>query len=204
MEITVNNIVYTLTEQFDVNLTLQYENDRWNSWHIVREFLSNALDAVEGDSSKVHITNDLGYINIADDGNGFPIVYAKRIGASSSKYNNDRIGQFGEGSKMAILTCVRKGIDVRLASQDWLIIPRIITVEEDLEVLVFDIYKSNSYITGSLVSIEANAQIKDLLGIRQDYFLHFNSASPLLTIPEGSIYKGQAQNKVYKGKVLIA
>lgn len=203
MELTVNHVVYRYSEQFDMNLTLQYENDRWNSWQIVREFVSNALDAVGGEPSRIHISEEQGYINIADDGDGFPIVYAKRIGASSSKSDNDRIGQFGEGSKMAILTCVRQGIEVRLASQDWLIIPRVVTVEENLKVMVFDIYKSDMNINGTLVSIEVSSEIKDLLEMRADYFLHFNHTSPLISTADGSLYAGKTQNKVYNKGVYI-
>jgi hypothetical protein len=186
-----------------MNLTLQYENDRWNSWQIVREFVSNARYAVGGEPSRIHISEEQGYINIADDGDGFPIVYAKRIGASSSNSVNDRIWQFGEGSKMAILTCVRQGIEVRLASQDWLIIPRVVTVEENLKVMVFDIYKSDMNINGTLVSIEVSSEIKDLLEMRADYFLHFNHTSPLISTADGSLYAGKTQNKVYNKGVYI-
>ena len=35
--ITYANRLYSLKETFDVNLTLDYENDSWSEWHIIRE-----------------------------------------------------------------------------------------------------------------------------------------------------------------------
>lgn len=144
--VTINGILYQYFEQFDVNLTLQYENDRWSEWHIIREFISNALDAVGGQVDAFSLSEEDGFIHIHDLGNGYSINYAKRIGASSKKNDEQSIGQFGEGTKMAILTCLRKGISVRLASQDWFIIPKSLPIEDDLDVLVFDIYKAERHL----------------------------------------------------------
>lgn len=163
MEKIINGVVYRYCEQFDVNLTLQYENDRWSEWHIIRKFISNALDAVDGQIDSFSLSEEDGFIHIHDYGSGYSINYAKRIGASSKKNEEQSIGQFGEGTKMAILTCLRKGIKVRLASQDWLIIPNSMPIDDDLDVLVFDIYKSDETIQGSFVSIEATQEIKEIL-----------------------------------------
>ena len=183
--ININGVLYRYCEQFDVNLTLQYENDRWSNWHIIREFMSNALDAVDGKIDAFSLSEDEGFIHIHDHGNGYPINYAKRIGASSKKNDDQSIGQFGEGTKMAILTCLRKGISVRLASQNWLIIPKSMPIDDDLDVLVFDIYKSDETIQGSLVSIEPTQEIKEILNDKEQYFLQFSALSPLY----GSITK---------------
>ncbi len=34
---------YKFVEEFDCNLTLDYENDRWEAWHVVRELVSICL-----------------------------------------------------------------------------------------------------------------------------------------------------------------
>lgn len=103
MEKLINGVLYRYPEQFDVNLTLQYENDRWSEWHIIREFVSNALDAVEGQPDAFSLSEEEGYIHIHDHGSGYPINYAKRIGASSKKNEEQSIGQFGEVNKEVII-----------------------------------------------------------------------------------------------------
>ena len=103
--------------------------------------VSNALDGLEGDIERTNITVEDGFINIADRWPGYPLVYAKRIGASSKRSDGTSIGQFGEGTKLALLACLRKNIEVRVVSREWLIKPRIAQAEEDgIEVLLFYIY----------------------------------------------------------------
>ncbi|HBW38298.1 MAG: hypothetical protein VR66_16555 [Peptococcaceae bacterium BRH_c23] len=201
--VTINGVLYRYCEQFDVNLTLQYENERWSEWHIIREFMSNALDAVGGQIDDFSLTEEDGFIHIHDHGNGYPINYAKRIGASSKKNEEQSIGQFGEGTKMAILTCLRKGISVRLASQNWLIIPTSMPVEDDLDVLFFDIYQSDQSIQGSLVSIEAIPEIKVILKNKGQYFLQFSPLSPLYGSMNQGIYPSQGKTKLYNKGVYI-
>lgn len=186
-EINVNGICYKYSEEFDVNLTLSYENDTWGEWHIIREFVSNALDSVDMDTSKVDIVMDNGFIRIHDKGAGYPIVYAKRIGATSKKGDASTIGMFGEGVKMSLLTCVRKNIKVMLASMDWLIIPKLIEAEGQ-QVLFYDIYYTGQPINGSLVVIEATQAITDVVSNLHDYFLHYSKDQCLSGDQSNSIY----------------
>lgn len=202
-EVIINGVSYQYIEQFDVNLTLQYENDRWSKWHIIREFISNALDAVGGQIDAFSLTEEEEFIHIHDLGNGYSINYAKRIGASSKKNDEQSIGQFGEGTKMAILTCLRKGISVRLASQDWLIIPKSLPIEDDLNVLVFDIYKSNETIQGSLVSIAATPDIKEIIKDKGQFFLQFGTLSPLYGSMIQGIYPIESTAKLFNKGVYI-
>jgi hypothetical protein len=172
--IIINESIYKFKETFDVNLTLSYENDNWSNWEIVREFISNALDSVSMDISKVSIESLGNNINIHDLGLGYPIVYAKRIGASSKKDNPESIGMFGEGSKMAILTCIRNDINIIMASQNWLIVPK--SVESDGQsVLFYDIYEADTFIQGSLVSVEATEPICSIIDNVADYFLLYSN-----------------------------
>lgn len=201
--VVVNNVEYVYKETFDVNLTMDYENSRWDTWHIVREFISNALDGVGGDANRVSINEEGGFFNVSDDGQGYSIVYAKRIGASSKRDEADSIGQFGEGTKMALLTCIRKGITVRLASQNWFIIPRISNVEEGVQVLVFDIYESNEYIHGSFIGIQATEEVRSLINNKDVYFLQFNSQKPLFGDIRGGIYPKGQQARVFNKGVYI-
>lgn len=84
-------------------------------------------------------------------GAGYTIFYAKRIGASCKKNNSDSIGQFGEGIKLALLTCIRNNIVVMLGIQNWLIVPYINHIENQ-DVLFYDIYeKMKIFLAASLV-----------------------------------------------------
>ena len=172
-EITVNGVAYTLKEEFDTNLTLTYENEQWAEWHILREFISNALDSVGNDTSQISIQSDQGFYNICDSGVGYPLVYAKRIGATSKRDNTSLIGNFGEGVKLSLLACVRKDITVYLASQNWLIEPKI-TMIEGQDVLLYNIYETSVPVTGTTVVIQATDQITEIINHLDRYFLQFS------------------------------
>ena len=193
---------YHFVESFDTNLTSSYEAD-WNYWQIVREFISNALDSVKGDHSGIEINHEGGYVNITDRGNGYPIVYAKRIGATSKRADGTSIGQFGEGTKMALLTCLRKGIRVYISSQDWMIIPRLAPDEEGLEVLLFDIYQGGIPIQGSTVGIEAVPEILEIIHRKNEYFTQFSSEKQLFTCSSGEILPRSENSKLYNKGVFI-
>lgn len=172
-EIIINGTLYIWQEEFDVNLTLAYENDTWSEWHIIREFVSNALDGVGMDITLVDIANHDGHIQIKDSGNGYSLVYAKRIGATSKKGDASTIGMFGEGVKMSLLTCIRKNIKVMLASMDWLIVPKMVEAEGQ-QILFYDIYHAEQPMNGSLVVIEATKAITNVISNLHDYFLHYS------------------------------
>jgi len=184
-ELAINGISYIFKEEFDTNLTLAYENESWDEWHILREFISNALDCVGGDISKISIHQECGSIIIQDKGSGYPLVYAKRIGATNKKDDATLIGNFGEGVKMSLLACVRKGISVYLTSREWLIEPRT-SVIEGQEVLLYNIYEASEPMTGTTVIIEANEKVSGIIQNIGSYFLQFSQADCL----HGTLYEG--------------
>ncbi|WHH57194.1 ATP-binding protein [Petroclostridium sp. X23] len=186
-DITINGLVYKWQEEFDVNLTLAYENNSSSEWHIIREFVSNALDCVNMDIDKVQITNYNKSIHIKDDGDGYPLVYAKRIGATSKKDDSSTIGMFGEGFKMSLLTCIRKNIKVMLASMDWLIVPKLVE-SEGHQVLFYDIYCTGQPMNGSLVIIETIEAITEVINNLHDYFLHYSKEQCLSGNQSNGIY----------------
>lgn len=185
--INVAGTTYSFKEEFDVNLAVTYENDTWSEWHIIREFVSNALDGVGMDTSRVDIIVQHGYIHIKDFGDGYPLVYAKRIGATSKKGDASTIGMFGEGVKMSLLTCLRRNIKVMLASLDWLVVPKLVE-SEGQQVLFYDIYVTEQPINGSIVVIEATEAISGVVGNLHDYFLHYSKDHCLSGTQSGGIY----------------
>ncbi len=71
------------------------------------------------------------------------------------------------------LTCLRKGIGIHIASQDWLIIPKAVPAEEGMRILAFDIYKTHDSIQGSVISIEDADNVAHYINNIGRYFLHF-------------------------------
>lgn len=202
-KINLNDIEYTFKESFDVNLLLTYENDKWGAWEIVREFVSNALDSVNNDINMIDIRKMENNYIIHDKGQGYPIFYAKRIGASSKKNNYESIGQFGEGTKLAILTCVRNKISIMIGSENWLIVPYSKIVEGQ-EVLFYDIYESEEHITGSIVYLEANTSINEIFNHLDNYFLAYSNTSPLHGNMKSGIYSQENGScKLYNKGVYI-
>lgn len=185
--IIINDITYALKEEFDVNLALDYENDTWEEWHILREFISNALDSVAADIAKIKIDIRGSYIYIVDKGEGYPLVYAKRIGATSKRNEAGTIGQFGEGIKLSLLTCIRKNIKVSIASRNWLIIPKTVEMEGQ-NVLFYDIYLAEKSFNGTLVLIEATEKTLEVINNIERYFLHFKHQDCLFGSLQEGIY----------------
>jgi len=165
--------------------------------------MSNALDAVGGQIDDFSLTEENGFIHIHDLGNGYPINFAKRIGASSKKNDDQTIDMFGEGAKLSVLTCLRKGISVRLLSKNWLIIPKSLPIDDDLDVMVFDIYESDEPIQGSIVSIEATQEIKEIMNDKGQYFLQFSTLPPLFGSMNQGIYPSQGKAKLFNKGVFI-
>jgi hypothetical protein len=165
---------------------MDYENDHWGEWHILREFISNALDSVGGDTDKLSIHSDNGFAIIKDNGVGYPLVYAKRIGATSKKEDAAQIGNFGEGTKLALLSCVRKDIQVYLASRNWLIEPKSVVIEGQ-KVLMYDIYETTESISGTTIVIEDTEKVSDIISNLDRYFLQFRTNDDCL---HGSTVEG--------------
>jgi hypothetical protein len=115
-----------------------------------------------------------GFVTISDTGDGYPLVYAKRIGATNKRDSKDYIGNFGEGVKLSLLSCVREGIGIRLLSRDWMIEPKIKAIEGQ-DVLIYDIYITDAPITGTTVIMEAVPEITAIVNNLGLYFLHFRS-----------------------------
>lgn len=202
-EIILNDIKYTFKINFDVNLLLSYENDKWREWDIIREFISNSLDSVGNDTSMIDIKKTDESYQIRDNGKGYSIFYAKRIGASSKKDNCETIGQFGEGTKLAVLTCVRNNIKVILGSENWLIVP----YARDLEgqrVLFYDIYEAEESITGSIMTIERNDAIDKIFTNIGEYFLAYSDSPALHGDANTGIYPSvEGICKLYNKSVYI-
>jgi hypothetical protein len=84
----------------------------WDDWHMVREFVQNALDAV----GKVDLKKVDNTLIISDLGAGFDID-AFVIGGTTKDPFCTR-GKFGEGLKYAICVALNKGYDLTIITKD--------------------------------------------------------------------------------------
>jgi hypothetical protein len=85
---------------------------KWDDWHMVREFVQNALDAV----GKVDLRKVGNTLIISDLGAGFD-VDAFVIGGTTKDPFCTR-GKFGEGLKYAICVALDKGYDLTILTKD--------------------------------------------------------------------------------------
>jgi len=96
--------IQSITYPISVSQYVSY----WNTWDIVREIVSNALDT----QTPVKITRENDNLVISDNGTGFSIEAL--IMGISTKPDETAIGQFGEGLKIGLLVCSRLNIDVEI------------------------------------------------------------------------------------------
>ena len=95
----------TLTQIYNLNLSEKYVSN-WGGWEIVREILCNAIDA---DPTGYHIRTE-GPDIIKIFSNTVPQLKQLLImGEGSKTAEDDNIGQFGEGFKLAALRAVILG-----------------------------------------------------------------------------------------------
>lgn len=102
-------------ECYELSLSRDYVSS-WGLVESVRELIQNAID--QGDYEVYFDNNDLHIKNY----NGIISVDTLILGNTSKLYDNSKIGQFGEGYKLAMLVLTRMGFDVILHNGpvDWI------------------------------------------------------------------------------------
>ncbi len=90
------------TTSYSMNLSQRYVPD-WGSWEVIREIISNAIDA-DAKWEISHINDDhVEIFTSTEPKMGHLLV----IGGGTKTPGEATIGQFGEGFKLAALACVR-------------------------------------------------------------------------------------------------
>jgi len=93
-------------------ISYEYVKD-WGEWEIVRELVSNALDA---DPNCEFGIDEEGAFYVRDHGDGLAI--RQLLLGISEKRTENAIGQFGEGLKMALLVLTRMGMRAEIWSNN--------------------------------------------------------------------------------------
>lgn len=95
-------------KKYELSLSRNYVSS-WNTEEAIRELLQNAKDS-NGDEN-INIDKENGTITIANKNTSIPSS-TLLLGNTSKKDDLDKIGQFGEGYKLALLVLLRENKDV--------------------------------------------------------------------------------------------
>lgn len=119
----------------------------WGLYEIPRELVSNARDTLT--AVKAYL-QDGNYI-VEDSGPG--ILPKHLLLGKSIKLNNDAIGQFGEGLKLAFLVCLRMGLRGEIFSHNYhYVLGRSVMAEEEVLSIAYK-YNATSYFEGTRIVI---------------------------------------------------
>lgn len=123
----------------------------WGLPEALREIISNALDVKTQHDVELSFEWQDGYAIIQDNGPGLEMRHLV-LGCHAS--GDDAIGQWGEGLKLAMAICARKGHDMRVYSNGKQICPiYMYSPEYGAEVLAFEV-ESYPTATGTRIVVE--------------------------------------------------
>ncbi len=135
----------------------------WGDWDIAREFISNAIDAEEGDWNKVAIKASGDSLEVHNKSRSLEIrdLY---FGSSSQGKGLDKgyIGRFTEGMKIAIAAAARSGYSVTISFGVYTARSSV-HVQDGVRALRIDIEKSKAQIDGTIVRIKGIKNVSDIL-----------------------------------------
>jgi len=178
-------------------ISLKYV-DKWGIWEAVRELTANARDT--GAKFEVYKQDDK--LIIRDYGNGISLHHLN-MGESGSRDDKEKIGQFGEGLKTALVVLLRENKTVEILSKNRKIVPvkntqktiekekqedgTIIEKEYEINTLSFMYEESEEFFNGTEIKLHGWEEEEDY----QERFL--NNTNPIenenviLTNTSGSI-----------------
>ena len=176
-------------EILEMSITSDYI-PHWSTAAALREFLQNALDAdTQGLTMEISEDPDReNWIQLINWGASLPIR-TLLLGVSTKTDNDEEIGQFGEGYKLACLVLTREDIPVEISSPEGTIIPFIgFSDQFQTDLLMFKWDKEAIFPAGIKVSFPkrkvSESWLKSLILIDQPH-------SPrLLRDKPGRIYSG--------------
>ena len=176
-------------KKYELSLSRNYVST-WGIKEAIRELLQNSKDGSDGD---VNIDKENGIITIANKNTSIPSS-TLLLGNTSKKDDLDKIGQFGEGYKLALLVLLREGKDVTIRNGDKLWTPSF-QYSENFECEVLCIEETENYgndlefIISPFSQLELNELEAEFLGLNgQTYNSIQTSYGEILT---DSDFKGR-------------
>lgn len=178
------NRMYTLVDTIKTTISAGYLNDsgsRRNEWECFRETVQNMMDEAQYmvdhnggvlfDYFTMYKHQTKPYIVFQDKGRGVDLEKILLIG-ESGKRGTDYKGQKGEGEILSFLVATRLGLDKMMLSKNWLIKTRFDSYSDngDYQVLVVDVYKTETPIEGTVWYLEKSSKIEEYFNERTQYF----------------------------------
>ncbi|MEM5870855.1 MAG: hypothetical protein QXX04_00595 [Candidatus Aenigmatarchaeota archaeon] len=140
----------------------------WGLWEMLREFISNAIDAENGNWENIHLEVLPGKIVIHNKSRLIDIrdFYFGYSSQGKGFNNNEYIGRFNEGMKLAIAIALRIGYELEIFSGSYRIKPEIEN-KNGLRTFKIYVYKNENEIEGTRVEIKGKnideVEVKNLL-----------------------------------------
>ena len=174
----------------------------WNDWDIAREMISNALDAEEGDFSKVSISNTDGVLEIRNAGKVLDIRdFYLGYSSQGKTIDKDYIGRFNEGLKLALAVAVRSGYDIKIRFGAYAAKP-LPVIRDGIRTLRVCIEKAGGAIEGTSVTIKGMKNVEKMLA---EKMLASNDKRILTDVVCGqsSLIKSSRFQPLYGGGVFV-
>lgn len=179
---------YKFQRTIITNISSEYLNDSgscWGTWEMLRESLQNMIDEAERmadnnggelrDYYNMWRFSKTGYkpyshLEFRDKGCGVDFERIFLIGESGKRGTHYR-GQKGEGESLSFLVAARLGIEKWMFSKDWAITARLDNyLESTYKVLVFDLYKADKPIKGTVWRFSLTEEVDTLFKNIGDFF----------------------------------
>ena len=173
----------------------------WGVKEAIREILQNAIDAEKcGCEKQINYNEELHNLYITTKGTTLPIS-SLVLGCSSKTNEDNMIGKFGEGYKLALVVLLRNGHQVSIANGEnyW-----------DISFEYSDIYKTEVLCVGTLNKClvqEIPSIVFCITNIDQDLYNEFLQYFPCINEDYGetveSAYGSILLDKRFKGKMYV-
>lgn len=162
----------------------------WGMVEAIREVLQEAFDARTKYNCEIRFHRGKNKFIIEDNGPGLPISDLA-LGKSSKRDDNNLIGQFGEGLKLAMLVIAREGREMLIDTVNYRIKPEIkFSKALGCNVLAFKI-RENSRKIGTRFEIECTTEEVEkakqfFKELRKEKTV--NLGDPIISLPGGKIF----------------
>ncbi len=173
-------------ETLEMSITPDYV-PHWDTAAALRELLQNALDA-QTQGFSMDLSENEHQTMITNWGADLPLK-TLLLGATTKADNEEEIGQFGEGYKLACLVLARQDIEIEIASQQGTIYPFIsYSNKYQSDILAFNWNKEQKFQAGVQISFK-KSQVP-LAWIKSLVLLESPQEVRILKDKPGKIYGG--------------
>lgn len=190
-------------KRYELSISPNYVST-WSLWEALRELYQNVLDEVQTNESALAIfkyDRDTRTLRIGNRGS---ILSASTLllGATNKEGDENMIGQYGEGYKLALLILVREGYRVKIYNGDVMWTPKLVHSKTfNSEVLVIDEHTLPREDRCCRLIYEISGVLPSTMhGLKDKFlFLTYPEKKDVITVNDGAILLHPSQ----KGRVYV-